>query len=128
MQTAVDVIYDGEVLRPERPLRLKRGTSYSVIIDEPVEAIVDADALSAAAWKFYNETLKAILEPERNGDVVAIHPDSLDYEVAASSPRAWKALRKRQPDGKIMVLDIGVVPAHNALTARSIGILRGKAK
>jgi predicted DNA-binding antitoxin AbrB/MazE fold protein len=117
MQTVVEVIYDGEVLRPERPLRLKHGTSYAVIIDEPAEAPLDADALSATAWKFYNDTLKQCLEPGHNGQVVAIHTTTLDYEVALNSPRAWKALRKRQPDGKIMVLDIGIVPTHNALTA-----------
>ncbi len=115
MQTTVDVIYDGEVLRPERPLRLTHGMPHAVIIDEPADTAVDVDSLSAAARKFYNEMLQQSLEPGHNGEVVAIHPASLDYEVAASSPRAWKALRKRQPGGHIMVLDIGVLPANNAL-------------
>jgi predicted DNA-binding antitoxin AbrB/MazE fold protein len=125
MQTTIDVIYDGEVLRPHRPLRLKSGTHCSIVIDEPVDTPNGADALSVAAWGFYEENLKQSLEPAHNGQVVAIHPESGDYEVAASSPRAWKALRKRQPDGQVIVLDIGVVSDHNPLAARNNGLFRG---
>ena len=133
MSTVIDVIFDGEVLRPQAPLNLKPNAHYSVTIEDavaPPAPIRNVDphkrdsarqALSDAAWAIYNTRLKVLLEPDYIGQVVAIHPDSGDYEVARSSPLAWKPLKKRHPEGLIAVLDIGPVPVHNALSLRNAG-------
>ena len=134
MSTMVDAIFDGEVLRPQIHLDLKPNAHYWITIEEtapetrdlgtarspytpransaeaPLGSDREADMLSSAAWTLYDEKLKAILEPAHNGQVVAIHPESGDYEVGRNSPQAWKALEKRQPEGLIAVLDIGVAP------------------
>ena len=68
----------------------------------------------------YDSKLKAILEPEYNGKVVAIHLDTGDYEVAGNSPTASRAIRARHPSGLLMVTDIG--PAKmDGLTLRMMG-------
>lgn len=74
---------------------------------------------SAKAHGIYDDTLKAILEPQFNGQIVAIHPDSGDYEVAENSPRARRNLRARRPQGFILTTNIG--PARmDSLTLRMI--------
>ena len=60
-----------------------------------------------AALAFYDAHLKAHLEPEFDGQVVAIHGDSGDYAIGPNSSRARFALRARQPGGPIVTLDIG---------------------
>ena len=89
----------------------------------------EMDQLSARGWAIYDQTLKAILEPQYNGQVVAIHLDSGDYEVARNSPTASRALRARHPVGLMMVTDVG--PAKiDSLTLRMFGsqILSGDSK
>src|SRR5262249_13731468 len=56
---------------------------------------------------FYEERLKAVLEPDQNGQTVAVHFDSADYAVASNSPEARRALRARHPEGLIMTMKIG---------------------
>ena len=69
--------------------------------------------------RFTTTRLKAVLEPAYNGQVVAIHLDSGDYEIAKYSRSAWAALRVRRPDGMMMVTDIG--PAKvDSLTVRML--------
>ena len=81
--------------------------------------------LVASAWRIYNERLKAILEPEHLGKVVAIQPDSFEYEVASNSPTARRELRKRYPTGPIVTIRIGVVNDDNPLSLRARNALRG---
>ena len=86
-------------------------------LTKPVED--ELEQVSARGRAIYDGKLKPILEPEHNGEVVAIHVDSGDYEVAGNSPTARFTLRKRQPQGMIMVTDIG--PAKlDTLTSRMI--------
>jgi hypothetical protein len=54
--------------------------------------------LSKRGLAIYEEKLKTILEPEYNGQVVAIHVDSGDYVVAKNSPDAMRAMHSRYPD------------------------------
>ncbi|MGH2584407.1 MAG: hypothetical protein ACRDJE_05780 [Dehalococcoidia bacterium] len=44
MQRSVLVIFDGEVLRPEEPLDLKRNGRYLVTIEEPDSESTEAEA------------------------------------------------------------------------------------
>jgi hypothetical protein len=87
------------------------------------------EQLSAKGRAIYDQTLKAILEPHYNGQKVAIHLDSGDYEVAKNSPTASRALRARHPVGLMMVTDVG--PARiDSLTLRMLGnqLLSGDSK
>ena len=89
----------------------------------------ELDQLSARGHAIYDQMLKAILEPQYNGQVVAIHLDSGDYEVANNSPTASRALRARHPVGLMMVTDVG--PARiDSLTLRMLGsqLLSGDSK
>ena len=49
----------------------------------------------------YKSRFKALLEPDHLGEVVAIHVDTGEYAVAASSPNALRAVRRLQPSGLI---------------------------
>lgn len=80
----------------------------------------DLELLSAKGNAIYDQTLKALLEPRYNGQIVAIHLDSGDYEVAGNSPTATRALRARHGSGLMMITDIG--PARiDSLTLRMLG-------
>ncbi len=67
----------------------------------------ELDGLSELGFALYNDRLKGILEPEHNGQTVAIHLESGDHAVAANSPAALRSLRERRPAGKVMTMTIG---------------------
>ena len=99
----------------------------SAILTVPTEE--EMERLSAKGRAIYDEKLKPVLEPEHNGQVVAIHLDTGDYAVAKNSPSATKAIRARHPSGLLMVTDIG--PARmDSLTLRMLGsqLLSGDGK
>lgn len=71
---------------------------------------------SRKGWAIYEAELKAKLEPEHNGKVVAIHVESGDYQVHTHWALARHALRQRHPNGWIFSRFIGPpTPAENAL-------------
>jgi hypothetical protein len=78
----------------------------------------DDDVATKNALAFYRNHLQAQLEPARNGDNVAIHPDSGTYEIARGSGHAYRALRAKQPMGLIVVHKIG---PDSGLAARMRG-------
>ena len=55
----------------------------------------------------YESRLKALLEPEHLGEVVAIYVDTGEYAVAASSPDALRAMRRLQPSGLLFLYTVG---------------------
>jgi hypothetical protein len=56
----------------------------------------------------YEGRLKSILEPDHEGEAVAIHVDSGDYAIGRSHHDAAHALLSRhEPDGRIVTLTIG---------------------
>ncbi|MGO8670209.1 MAG: hypothetical protein ACLQVD_02410 [Capsulimonadaceae bacterium] len=68
----------------------------------------ELDRLSQIGRTLYDEHLKAVLEPEHNGEDVAIHLDTADYEVGPRRRRPHFAVRKRHPEGGyIMVTTVG---------------------
>ena len=85
--------------------------------------------LCAIGRAIYDNTLKAILEPEYNGRMVAIHLDTGDYAIAGNSPYARRDLRIRRPTGFIYVTDVGPAPM-DGLTLRMMGsqMLSGRGK
>ncbi len=76
--------------------------------DTPVLSEEQMDRLSTMGRALYNEKLKAILKPEFNGQDVAIHLNTGGYEVGKRASRPALTLRKRHPEGgMIMITDVG---------------------
>jgi len=89
----------------------------------------ELERLSEQGQAIYDERLKAVLEPEFNGQEVAIHLDSGDYEVAKNATYARRALRARQPTGLILTTNIGPGKLDSlALRMLASQILTGNAK
>ncbi len=74
------------------------------------------DEVTLRGLAIYESRLKVILEPEHCGEVVAIHIDSGEHTVAASSPEAMRAMRRVHPSGLLFLYTIG--PAHDHDLAR----------
>ena len=85
--------------------------------------------LCAIGRAIYDSKLKAVLEPEHNGKLVAIHLDTGDYALAGNAPYARRDLRTRRPTGLIFVTDVGPAPM-DGLTLRMMGsqMLLGRGK
>ncbi|MGO8672255.1 MAG: hypothetical protein ACLQVD_12920 [Capsulimonadaceae bacterium] len=80
----------------------------------------DLDADVEKAIEFYRTSLRELLEPEHNGDHVAIHVPSGSYLVDKWAGQASRALRAKHPEGGgIVVHKIG--PADYGLVARMRG-------
>ena len=69
--------------------------------------------LTEAAWRLYDAKLKHLFEPQYYGQVVAVDLDTEDYEVAKRSASAWRALKARRPNARIVVIDIGLVKLND---------------
>ena len=59
------------------------------------------------AIQFYAERLRPVLEPEHNGDAVAIHRETGDYALGESHTLARRRLKERHGDGLIATLTVG---------------------
>jgi len=70
------------------------------------------DEVTRRGLAIYEERLRADLEPAHTGEVVAIHLDSGDYTVAASSPEAMRAMRRIHPSGLLFLYAIGPSPDY----------------
>lgn len=78
------------------------------------------DEVTRRGLAIYESRLKVILEPEHSGEVVAIHIDSGEHTVAASSPEAMRAMRWVHRSGLLFLYTIG--PAHDhSLARRMVG-------
>jgi hypothetical protein len=71
---------------------------------------------------FYETKLKLLLEPKHDGEFVAIHVDTEDYELGKSSGDAMRAMRQRRSEGRLVILQVGSEPEWG-LAAR---LLAGK--
>jgi hypothetical protein len=57
--------------------------------------------------EIYEQRLKPLLEPHRNGAQIALHVEDGDYEVADSSVEADRVLRSRHPDAVFVYMEVG---------------------
>jgi hypothetical protein len=77
--------------------------------------------------QLYETQLKAGLESNAMGQVVAIHPESGEYVVASREEEAVSELRARRPDGLLFVRRVGPpTPGDLRLAARLAGQFRRK--
>ena len=89
--------------------------------ETPLISEDELNRLSAKGHAIYDARLKAILEPGYNGQDVAIHLDTGDYEVGKRASRPAITLRKRHPEGgMIMVTDVGPPRPDDMLAARML--------
>jgi hypothetical protein len=99
----------------------------SVITPNPLTIMTDEEheALSNRGLAIYEEKLKPILEPKFDKKFVAIHVDTEDYAVADSSGDAMRAMRKRRPEGRLVIMRIGNEPewglAARLLASQMVG-------
>jgi len=78
--------------------------------------------IGARGTALYETALRAKLEPNHNGEFVAIHPDTHDYAVASTSGDALRALYARHPEGGLMVRRIGSEPQHGLAARLLVGV------
>ncbi len=88
----------------------------------PMTTTIDEkdDILFHQGLAIYDEILKPILEPDFNGQYVAIHVASGEYAAAKSSGDAIRMIRKRQIEGPLVTMQIGPEPEW-ALAGRWLG-------
>ena len=85
------------------------------------------DEVTQRGAQIYETELKASLESNAMGQVVAIHPESGEYVVASREEEAVTELRARQPGGLLVVRRIGPpTPGDLRLAARLEGRFRGR--
>lgn len=70
------------------------------------------DNLTQRGLAIYDTRLKAQLEPERNGQFVAIHVDTGDHVVASRSGDAMRAMRAIHDQGPLVLMRIGPEPEY----------------
>jgi hypothetical protein len=70
------------------------------------------DDLVILGKKFYEEKLKAILEPEHNGEFVAIEPYLEKYVVDKNITDATLKALKEMPESKFYFIRIGYPYVH----------------
>ncbi len=69
----------------------------------------------------YEERLKPLVEPQHNGEAIAIDPDSGLYEIGRSHGEAARALeRKSVPYHQIVTLTIGPPTVSDIMLASRI--------
>ena len=66
-----------------------------------------SDALSEGGQRLYDERLREQLEPEHNGQFVAIEPNTEQYFLGDTGLAALRAGRKALPDKLFYLLRIG---------------------
>jgi hypothetical protein len=82
------------------------------------------DDLVSLGKKFYEERLKAILEPEHNGEFVAIEPYLGRYVVDKDITQATLKALKEMPDSKFYFVRIGYQFVHK-IGGSSIKLIGG---
>ena len=80
------------------------------------------DEVARRGTELYETQLRATLEREHLGELVAIHPDSGEFAVATGEDEALRLLRAKQPAGQVFIRRIGPpTPADERLAARLAG-------
>jgi hypothetical protein len=75
--------------------------------DSSTQTTSELDDVARRGLAIYEAQLKPLLEPDYNGQIVAIHVESGDHAVARFSGQAVRAIRKRHPTGQLLVRTIG---------------------
>lgn len=68
--------------------------------------------LIRGARRIYEERLKSELEPDHNGEILAVEVESGDYFLGCSEVEAYKKATKKHPDKKFAFLRVGFKATH----------------
>lgn len=71
-----------------------------------------ADELAESGQRLYDERLRALLEPEHEGEFLAIEPESERYFLGQTGLAALRAGRKELPDKLFYLLRVGHEAAY----------------
>jgi hypothetical protein len=71
-----------------------------------IEAIAE-DHVMSRALRYYEDELKTVLEPARNGEYIVIDPDREDYAISTDPIRAYEELFARGSEPPLPLLRIG---------------------
>ena len=69
--------------------------------------------LAEKGKEFYEKNLKALLEPQQNGDFVAIEPESGQYFVGKTTIETMNKARQTLPEKKFYLTRVGFGYAHS---------------
>ena len=84
-------------------------TPQEVTMSETTVKNVGLSELTRLGIKFYEENLKAILEPQRNGEFVAIEPYSGTYFIESKKLDAILKARAEMPGKLFFLAKIGTI-------------------
>jgi hypothetical protein len=76
----------------------------SILRKEGTEA---TDELAESGQRFYDERLRALLEPDHEGEFVAIEPETERYFLGPTGLAALRAGRQDLPDKLFYLLRVG---------------------
>jgi hypothetical protein len=72
--------------------------------------------LAERSERIYADRLRALLEPARRGEYVAIEPDSGDYFIGRTMSEAGNIAHQTYPDRRCFILRIGYPAAVEIAT------------
>ena len=73
---------------------------------------MDHEELARRGQEYYDKFLRPKLEPEHNGEFLALDVESGDYEMDAHEMAAIQRARSRHPESLFYVLRVGHRAAH----------------
>ncbi len=76
------------------------------------EGAESTDDLAESGQRLYDERLRAQLEPDHEGEFVAIEPESKRYFLGATGLLALRAGRSELPDSLFYLLRVGQTAAY----------------
>jgi hypothetical protein len=89
------------------------------------EPLVQTDDLAERGRRFYDEHLKAQLEPEHNERFCAIEPDSEQYFLGKTGAEALLVAREALPGKRFYLMRVGRLTAYK-IGGYGLRIRRGK--
>ena len=69
------------------------------------------DDLLERGMKLYDERLKRELEPQHDGEMLAVEVESGDYFLGRTATEAYKKAKEKYPGGKFAFLRVGAKAA-----------------
>lgn len=79
------------------------------------DAAAMMEEVSRRGEAIYRERLQGTLEPEHNGEYVAIHVDTGDYALASRYGEAIRQMQERHPQSLLAIRHVGPVTADSPL-------------
>lgn len=89
-----------------------------------MEQVLEKESLATRGRRFYEQHLKALLEPENNGKFLAIEPDSGRYFIGTDRTSVSLEALAQMPGKSFFLMRVGF-PAVDKLGAFGTELLKG---